>query len=101
MHRRRTHDPGRPTAEPNATTAEALLAKVEPGPRREVALPTGRRCEVESDGSIDRFTLRDAGGEVLMHVTLTDSGPVLSFSSAEIELCATRRLTLNAQKIDV
>jgi hypothetical protein len=67
-----------------------------------VVLASGRRYDVDAgEDDVDRVVVRGRGGEVLLRIEVTERGPVLAFSSAEIELSATRRLTLDAGEIAV
>lgn len=70
-------------------------------PSASVALTSGRRYELSAEPEGDRLTVVGRRGEVLLRVTMTDRGPLLSFESAEIEIAAARRLALSADEIAV
>ena len=79
---------------------QQVLARVDlPDSSIETRFASGRRCELESDGETDRITVRARDGAVVLRVSLTDAGPVLSFSAAEVTIEASRRLTLDAPEI--
>ena len=63
---------------------------------------SGRRIEVESDrdGS-DHVTVRGLEGQVELQVTLTESGPILRFRAAEMQLESEGRLSLKCDELDV
>jgi hypothetical protein len=94
----------RPVAaeEPEASAGAALLADViEPCEAARVALTSGRTVEIESGGERDRIVVRAPRGEVVLRIEVTDAGPVLSFSSAEIELHSAGALRLDAATIEI
>ncbi len=66
-----------------------------------VTLLSGRRYELEAGAERDRLTIRSSAGEVVLRVEITDRGPVLSFSGAEVELSASRSLRLAAQDVSI
>jgi len=83
-----------------ATEATSLLDEVEaPRDAAAVTLASGRRYELESGEEADRLVIRGKRGEVVLRVEITDRGPLLSFSSAEIELSASRRIALAAPEL--
>lgn len=84
------------------STPPPLLERVDaPVEAASVALTSGRRYEISAAPEGDRLTVVGRKGEVLLRVTMTDNGPLLSFESAEIEVAATRRLALSADEIEV
>lgn len=66
-----------------------------------VTLLSGRRYELEAGAERDRLTIRSSSGEVVLRVEVTDRGPVLSFSGAEVELSAARSLRLAARDVSI
>jgi len=66
-----------------------------------VTLLSGRRYELEAGTERDQLTIRSSGGEVVLRVEVTDRGPVLSFSGAEVELSAARSLRLAARDVSI
>lgn len=67
----------------------------------QVTLTSGRRYELETAGEKDRLTIRARGGAVILRIEVTDDGPILSFTSAAVELTSTRRLHLCADEIEL
>lgn len=67
----------------------------------QVTLTSGRRYELEAGGEKDRLTIRARGGAVILRIEVTDEGPILSFTSAAVELTSTRRLHLRAEEIEL
>lgn len=67
-----------------------------------VQLASGRRYALESRGEgTDRLTVRGRDGQIVLRVTVTESGPVLAFQAAELELSGTRTLRLDGERIEV
>lgn len=87
-------------AVPN-TTHSALDDVDLPVASSEVLLASGRRYSVQAEPSGDRLTVRSRSGEVVLRVTFTDAGPVLSFEAAEVELTSPRKLTLSAGEVSI
>lgn len=85
-------------AEPEPRVLEDVQAPLEAS---QITLTSGRRYELEAGGEKDRLTIRGRGGAVILRIEVTDDGPILSFSSAEVELSATKSLYLRADAIDV
>ncbi|MEP7120948.1 MAG: hypothetical protein ABJE95_08570 [Byssovorax sp.] len=78
------------------------LAEVDaPLESSQVTLTSGRRYELEAGSEKDTLVIRARGGTVLLRIEVSDEGPVLSFSSAAIELTSTRRLHLCADEIAI
>lgn len=80
---------------------DTLSAVDMPARSAEVVLASGRRYELEAGAEADRLTVRGRGGQVVLRIQITDRGPVLSFSSAEIELSAARELRLTAERVSI
>lgn len=81
---------------------DQILAGLEiPVVSAEVSLVSGRRCSLEARPDGDRLTVRARDGKVVLRVTLTDAGPVLSFEAADLELRGTRTLRLDAEAMEV
>jgi len=68
----------------------------------ELELASGRRveCRAAAD-STDELTIRGAGGEVLLEVTLTPEGPVLRFQGARVQLECPGDLKIRCGSFDV
>lgn len=66
-----------------------------------IALTSGRRYELSAQPEGDRLTVVGRKGEVLLRITMTDKGPLLSFESAEIEIAAARKLALSADDVEL
>ena len=94
-----------PTAAAERTLDSAplpILDRVDsPVDAASIALTSGRRYELSATPNGDHLTVVGRRGEVLLRVTMTDKGPLLSFESAEIDLHSTRRLALSADEIDI
>lgn len=89
-------------AAPPESAPSKLLDQVEAAvPQATVALTSGRRYELQAAPEGDRLTVTGRSGEVLLRVTMTDKGPLLSFESAEIEVAAARRLSFAADEIAI
>ena len=99
------------TEERHAATSAETVHAAAPGPAlddveaplesSQITLTSGRRYELEAGGEKDRLTICGRGGAVILRIEVTDEGPILSFSSAAVELTATRRLHLCADEIEV
>lgn len=79
--------------------ANALDRVAWPVDHAEVALSSGRRVELQAGAEHDRIVVRGKGGEVQLRIEVGENGPRLSFSSAELELEATRKLSLRADQV--
>lgn len=79
-----------------------LLERVEaPVARADIALVSGRRYELSAEEGGDRLTVRGRDGQVELRITLTEAGPVLSFSGAELELSATKSIKMQAPSVQI
>jgi hypothetical protein len=88
------------TAEEPAERTAELLDAVEVSPTSaQITLASGRRYQLDADEAGDRVTVRAKNGEIVLRIRVTDEGPVLSFTGAEVELAATRRLDLSAREV--
>ena len=81
--------------------ASVLDTVLVPATDATVILASGRRYDLESGSASDRLTVRSRNGEVVLHIEITDRGPVLSFKAAELELSASRKLNLDAKEIQL
>ncbi|MBK8253267.1 MAG: hypothetical protein IPK82_11450 [Polyangiaceae bacterium] len=90
-----------PTAEPISSPRPNLTLADLPAHDAQVTLTSGRRVELSAREEGDHLTVRSPQGNVVLHVVMTDRGPVLSFEAADIALSATRQLTLTAESIAV
>jgi uncharacterized protein (DUF2345 family) len=63
-----------------------------------MVLASGRTIDVDS--ATDTITFRAPSGACLLKVTLTDTGPILAFAAATLEVSA-RDLRLRAERIDM
>jgi hypothetical protein len=88
-------------AEERATRATVLDEVVAPVTSTMVALASGRRYEIDAGDDADRVTIRGRGGEIVLRIEVTDKGPVLRFSGADLELSAAGRLHLSARDVSV
>jgi hypothetical protein len=66
-----------------------------------VLLSSGRRVEVEAGADADRLIVRARDGHIVLRIAVGDDGPILSFSSATIDLQATKRLRIAAEDIHI
>lgn len=86
----------------HAEHARPALEEVQaPLESSQVTLTSGRRYELEAGAEKDRLTIRGRGGAVILRIEVTDAGPVLSFSSASLELESTHRLHLRADEVEI
>jgi hypothetical protein len=72
-----------------------------PSASASVLLNSGRRYELESHAEADRLVVRSPHGEIVLRIEVSDQGPVLSFSGADVVLEATRRLCLTANQLRI
>ena len=98
----------RPAADPAGAdetapaSTNALLSQVEPAlDKGAITLSSGRRIEAEMGADGDVIRVRAPGGTVVLTVLVTEAGPVLRFESAEIELAATRKVSVTCERFDV
>ncbi|APR87641.1 hypothetical protein A7982_12990 [Minicystis rosea] len=83
-------------------TARLSLEDVEaPVASAAVMLASGRRYELDAGRDADKVTIRARNGEVVLRIEVTDTGPVLSFSGATVELSAARSLHLAAPEVAI
>lgn len=95
-------EPHAPSAAPEASASTSVLDLVQPAvDTASVLLSSGRRVELEAGADVDRVVVRARGGEIILRIAVGDEGPVLSFSSATLDLEATKTLRLAAQDIHV
>lgn len=66
-----------------------------------VALASGRRYDLDAGERSDHVTVRARTGEIILRIEVTDAGPVLRFSGAELELSAARALHLSAAEVSI
>lgn len=66
-----------------------------------IALRSGHAVEVVERGSEGRLSIRGAGGEILLAITITKEGPLLSLSGASIEIKAEKRLALSCETLAI
>jgi hypothetical protein len=67
----------------------------------DLVFPSGRRIAIEPGRHADRLTVRSRGGEIVLRVDLTDAGPIFSFTGADVEVTAAKRLRLRAAELDI
>jgi hypothetical protein len=102
MGQRQHEDGPAPVLEPAAEAVRSVLDQIEaPTPEANVMLASGRRYELTAGTEADRVTIRSRTGEVVLRIEVTDAGPVLSFSSASVELVAVRSLRLAAEDVSI
>lgn len=92
-------DDGRARADRDVLEPSLAESVLYPVQTAAVALPSGRRVELEAGAVTDRIVVRARGGEVVLRIEVGDAGPVLSFTSAELVLAASGRLELRAEDI--
>ncbi len=90
-----------PTEAPERTPTRLIDLMEAPVDAASVPLSSGRRVELEAGRDVDRIVVRARDGQVVLRIAVGDDGPVLSFSSATIDLEATKRLRLAAEDIHV
>ena len=82
-------------------SSDRLLEQVQlPVQRASVVLPSSRRVEIEA-GESDTLTVRASDGRLLVSIELTDTGPRLRLESAELNLHATRRVSIAAEEVAI
>ena len=102
MEQRQRDDGPVPVQDPAAEGVRSVLDQIEvPAPGANVMLASGRRYELTAGTDADRVTIRSRTGEVVLRIEVTDAGPVLSFSSASVELVAMRSLRLAANEVAI
>jgi hypothetical protein len=76
------------------------LEEIEVAPAaEEVILSSGRRYELVAGSDADELTVRSGAGQILLQIRVSDSGPILRFEAARVELRATERLELGAREV--
>jgi hypothetical protein len=90
--------PERATSSSRSSLLDLMEAPVDAA---SVFLSSGRRVELEAGANVDRIVVRARDGQVVLRIAVGDEGPVLSFSSATIDIEATKRLRLAAEDIHV
>jgi hypothetical protein len=102
MHSAVSQTTALPAAPRAVETATRLIDSVEaPVNSASVLLSSGRRVQLEAGVDADRLVIRARDGQVVLRIAVGDEGPVLSFTSATIELEATKCLRLAAEEIHV
>jgi hypothetical protein len=97
-----TVEPHPPSAAPQISRSTSLLDQVELAvDATSVLLSSGRRVDLEAGPDVDRLVVRTRDGQIVLRIAVGDDGPVLSFSSATLDLEATKSLRLAAQDIHV
>lgn len=67
-----------------------------------VVLPSGRSIECQSqDNGHDAVTIRSAEGQVVLAVTLTESGPILRFDTANLQLQSQGKISVDCDEYHV
>jgi hypothetical protein len=74
---------------------------IEPGKKKRLELDSGRQILIQSDGKEERLEIVEPKGEVVMSVRLTETGPIVTFTGAHLELKATETIALDAKKIKI
>jgi hypothetical protein len=102
----RQRPPPRIEARPRADgepEVERILRQVElPTTRADVTMASRRRYEVRTgDDGNDALRIFGADGQVLLRVTVTDDGPVLSVTGVALQLEATRAIRIAAPEISL
>jgi len=72
-----------------------------PMPSAAVVLTSGRRYDIQAGPDADRLVVRSRAGDIVLRIEVTDTGPVLSFSGASLDLEAVRRLSITAQEVSI
>lgn len=87
---------------PERDATEQLLDHVEaPTSTASVTLTSGRTYELTAGDEADRLVIRARSGEVVLRIELTDQGPLLRFSGAEVALEATERVSIRGRTVEV
>jgi len=85
------------------SAGSSLLQRADlPSCQATVAMTSGRRYRISSasDGT-DSLVVSSDTGAVVLSIEVTDRGPVLTFTSAELRLQATETLRLQARDVEV
>lgn len=64
-------------------------------------LPSGRSVVVKVVGDTEELEIRSPQGEVEVHITLTETGPVVKLSGARLELTSPAGVAINCPKFEV
>jgi hypothetical protein len=101
--KRSDSEPSEHVGDSGETPSSSLLQRAElPSCRASVAMTSGRRYRISSDGDgADRLVVTSDSGAVVLSIEVTDRGPVLTFTSAEVRLQATETLRLQAREVEV
>lgn len=88
------------TADAQDTRLESILEQVDPPPHR-LELESGRSISVAPTVDGDRIEIRGRRGEVVLKVLVGESGPILSFESAAIDVQSRGDLNLSGRNVRV
>lgn len=73
-----------------------------PPPRgQEMRLGSGRKIVAEPGERGDVVRIESASGEVELQITMTESGPLLSFRAADVRLASEGTMRLDCKRLDV
>jgi len=83
------------------TSIDVLDQIAEPVSTGSVMLKSGRRVDAESGPTADILRVRGRGGEVTLTVLLTDSGPVLQFEAADLDIKSAGRVSVTCDHFEL
>lgn len=66
-----------------------------------LALPSGRRVVADASEAGDRLRIESPTGEVELQITLTESGPLLTFRAADLQLGSTGAVQVDCERFEV
>ena len=64
-------------------------------------LPSGRTVAVNAADGEERLEIRGVGGEVEVSIALTDDGPVVRLTGANLQISSTETVALNCKRLEL
>ncbi|QTA81193.1 Uncharacterized protein dnl_35240 [Desulfonema limicola] len=68
---------------------------------QEITLRSGRMISAKSDNNQDILEIREPGGQMIVKMRLTDTGPVMVIEGTRLELKSAESIALQSKKIEI
>lgn len=68
---------------------------------RKIKLPEGRKLVIRQEETGEIISLLADGGEVIIQISMTKAGPVVSVNCGTLELNASENITLAAKNVEI